>query len=266
MNDAPNTTLTLPKLPLNATRQCSCGATVRLRLPRTAPDWLVRIAAAQLAGLVPVECEPCTDRREREEQDVENREHRARLIERRLGNSGIPEKWRSASFEELDRDPARADAIKAAEQWGAAGRRGLLLHGPVGRGKTAIAAAATMARIERGSVRWLPVAELLLKLRMPFSSPEYAKAVRALEATDRRVALVLDDLDKLRPTDTSVQPLYVAVNAWVEAQQPLLVTLNKDLDSLATDFGERFGEAIASRLAEHCKVVEVGGRDRRVDP
>jgi DNA replication protein DnaC len=268
MNDAPDTTLTLPDLPLDAAGRCgSCGSGLRLRLPVGSPDYLRRIAAAQLAGLTPIECEPCTERREREEAEREAREHTQRVRARRLLSSGIPAKWQGATFDALERDATRLDAIREAEKWGHGMRRGLLLEGPVGRGKTQIAAAAAMRRIARGPVRWLSVADLLLKLRMPFSSPEYAKALRTLDAiTTRGAALVLDDLNKITPNDHAVQPLYVAVNGWVEAQLPLLVTMNGTLDELEKDFGQRFGEPIASRLAEHCKVVHVGGRDRRVDP
>lgn len=254
-------------LPLDVERACACGAPVRLRLPVGAPSLLIFAAQMQLAGRAPVECAICAERREREEEEAEQRERFERKMLRRTANSNIPLKWQRARFDALDRDKPRLDAIRAAEQWGHGTRRGLLLTGPVGRGKSQIAAAAAMLRLRKGPVRWLSVADLLLKLRMPFSSPEYAKALRTLDAaTTRGAALVLDDLNKVTPTSNSIQPLYVAVNGWIEAQLPLLITMNGDLESLAADFGEVFGEPIASRLAEHCKVVPVGGRDRRVEP
>jgi DNA replication protein DnaC len=77
-------------------------------------------------------------------------------------------------------------------------------------------------------------------------------------------ALVLDDLDKVRPSDHAREPIYVAVNAWVEAEMPLIVTMNRSLLELADEFGDRYGDAIASRLAGYCEEFEVGGRDRRV--
>jgi DNA replication protein DnaC len=149
---------------------------------------------------------------------------------------------------------------------GGDGGLGLVLFGEVGRGKTAIAAAAAAARTRISPVRWISVAELLLALRMPFDAPEFAAAQRALAPRGGRAALVLDDLDKLRPTEHAVQPLYVAVNAWIEAELPLIVTMNRGLDALADDFGERFGDPIASRLAEHCEVLEIEGRERRLQP
>lgn len=190
------------------------------------------------------------------------------LAERRLERSDIPARWRSAAWEELDRDetPARAAAVDAAVRWSCGqGEPGLLLVGPVGIGKTRIVATAAAHRIRSGvMVRWLSVAELLLDLSRPFSSPERERALKRLEA--RSAALVLDDLDKLKPSEHAIQPIYVAVNAWVDAGLPLAVTMNRHLESLAEDFGDRFGEPIASRLAEHCEVVELSGRDRRIQP
>lgn len=272
-------------LPLDVERTCaSCGGKVRLILPEGAPSWLVSIAERQVRGEMPAECERCTKAADDAERARQLSEARERLMERRLGASGIPRKWHRTTFDAppaatleqgelepddrvfMDWDKRRSEAIEAAREWGMGKRRGLLLQGPVGRGKTHLAGAAAMLRLEYGAVRWLSVAELLLNLRMPFDSKEYKRALQGLMAHERRVALVLDDLNKLKPTDNAVQPLYVAVNAWVESEQPLLVTMNGDLDTLAEDFGARFGEPIASRLAEHCKIVDVSGRDRRIEP
>lgn len=193
---------------------------------------------------------------------------RAELTGRRLQGAGIPPRWLDASWEELDsgETPARAAAVRAALEWSTGeGEPGLLLAGPVGIGKTRIVATAAAQRIRNGfMVRWLSVAELLLDLSRPFSSPERERALGKLEA--RTAGLVLDDLDKLKPTEHAIQPVYVAVNAWVDAGLPLAVTMNRGLEELAADYGERFGDPIASRLAEHCAVVELSGRDRRIEP
>lgn len=248
-------------------RPCAdCGREQRLYVAQNSPGLILMIARSQLASESPVLCEGCAAAREQEAELHEERERQRERVEKRLGRSGIPRKWRSAVFESIEDDAPRREAIGAAMEWGLGERRGLLLHGPVGRGKTAIAAAAAVARLQIQAVRWIGVADLLLTLSLPFDAPERAKALRALQIGDRRVALVLDDLDKAKPTDHALAPLFVAVNEWVEAEQPLLVTLNRTLDELAADFGDRFGEPIASRLAEHCKLVEVGGRDRRIEP
>lgn len=244
---------------------CACGARVRRELPADAPPFIREMAVRQRdSGFV--QCEACAEREERERVEVERAEAQAFALERRRKTSGVPPKWQGQTFGQLDDDGPRRRALLRAGEWARGELAGLVLWGAVGRGKTAIAAAAANLRIERAPVRWLPVAELLLDLRMPFDSPEYLRALRRLDAARGRASLVLDDLDKLKPTEHAVQPLYVAVNGWIEAELPLLVTLNRDLDELMSWMPETFGEALASRLSGYCATVEVGGRDRRVEP
>jgi DNA replication protein DnaC len=242
---------------------CECGAGVAVNVSGPENSMLLRIARSRLAS---PRCDECLERDERERQAEEAQRGAMELILRRLERSGLPNVWRTLSFEELRVHPARVhqdEAIERARAWARSPADGLLLHGDVGRGKTLIAAAATVARCAASDVRWLAVAELLMDLRMPFTAPEYARAQRQLDP-GRGVALVLDDLDKLRPTEHQLQPLYVAINAWIEARQPLLVTCNRGLDELAAWMGETFGPPISSRLAGYCDVVEIQGSDWRL--
>lgn len=246
-------------------RSCSgCGADVVHEVAGDVLPIVRRIAERQASGELPVLCAGCGDREQEEERRESRERERVERVERRRRAAGIPPKWQGQSFADLDDAPERRRALLRAGEWARGEVAGVVLWGAVGRGKTAIAAAAAELRLARSAVRWLPVAELLLDLRMPFESPEYARAARRLDAAKGRAALVLDDLDKLKPTEHAVQPLYVAINAWIEAELPLLVTLNRDLDELAAWMPETFGEALASRLSGYCATVEVSGRDRRL--
>lgn len=249
--------------PVEEKRPCAnCGDDVVIRIFEGDTTYAAGYRRRQLRGDVPVLCEKCVDEAHAAHEAEQQREHREKVIEPRVRT--LPAKWRGLTFDDLNEDAERIRAFARAREWAAGTRRGLVLWGPVGRGKTAIAAAAANAWAQRRPLRWLPVAELLLDLRMPFDSPEYARAARQLEAAGTSAALVLDDLDKLKPSEHAVQPLYVAVNAWIEAELPLLVTLNRDLDELMEFLPETFGEAIASRLSGYCATVEVAGRDRRL--
>lgn len=249
-----------PAKRIRGSRSCECGAKVTVDFSGPADSLGARFARAQLDS---PRCASCAEEDERREAEQEEMDRRAEALRRRIERSGIPPAWRTVEFVRLDDDAPRREALEMAGAWADGATPGVLLHGPVGRGKTVIAAAAAVERCALGSLRWLSVADLLLDLRMPFNSEEYVRAQRALDPGDR-VALVLDDLDKLKPTEHAMQPLYVAVNGWIEAKAPLLVTMNRDLDALAEWGGETFGEAIASRLAGYCDVAEVGGRDRRL--
>lgn len=252
-----------------AFRPClECGDPVAIPLPETMPEGTLEalrmIAQRQLDGELEVRCAGCEKRRSDEEERVEREARLAAAVESRREAAGLPPKWKRQRFEHLDADGERGKAIELAWAWGAGEIDGLVLYGPVGRGKTAIAAAAANLRVEQRPVRWLPVAELLTDLHGPFDSPERARATRKLDAGRGRAALVLDDLDKLKPSEWAVQPLYVAINAWIEAELPLLVTLNRPLGQLREWLPETFAEPIASRLAGYCRQREVAGADRRL--
>jgi DNA replication protein DnaC len=208
---------------------------------------------------------------ELDEADLRDlQERKAAAIAARAQRSGLPPKWRDLSWDDLDSSEsnARKEAVKAAAAWAAAtaySPLGVLLAGPVGIGKTRIAATAAATRLANGgALRWMPVTNLMMKLSYDFGHPDREKALAWLESGEG--ALVLDDLDKVKPSDWQLAPLFTAINRWVDHEQPLLVTCNKTLAELERDFGERYGAPIASRLAEHCEVFEIKGRDRRVEP
>lgn len=246
-------------------RQCECGEEIKVDFTGPEDSLGVRLARGTLGE---PKCLECVERDEVGLRHADGERKRVEELRERLRKSGLPTAWRTLNFDELTEHTGAAgqqrEATYAARAWATgADSRGLLLHGEVGRGKTLIAAAATVARCAVSGVRWLPVAELLMDLRMPFDAPEYERAQRKLNPS-HNVALVLDDLDKLKPTEHALQPLYVAINGWIDARQPLLVTCNRGLASMAQWMGDTFGSPIASRLAGYCEVIEIKGSDWRL--
>jgi DNA replication protein DnaC len=236
---------------------CSqCGRT----FDREIPADLKRPWRLLLERTPPV-CPSCVKRSEAQEEEREReRAARARIerVERRRRASGIPQKLSGLSWADVSGVPPRP--LAAAHDWGAGELSGLLLSGSIGVGKTHLAAAAAWARLDRGPVRWFSVPVLLAHLELPFD----AKArLDALDVLSGAPALVLDDLDKARPTEYAAQQLFCAIDSCVTTGGQLLITTNLELDELATRFPH--GQAIVSRLVGYCESFALAGPDRRLE-
>jgi DNA replication protein DnaC len=102
---------------------------------------------------------------------------------------------------------------------------------------------------------------MFARLQRPLGSDEHNKIVKVLAG---KVPLVIDDIDKARPTAYGAENVFVAIDSRVSNLIPLIVTTNLDLDELAQHWPEPYGEAIVSRLAGYCRHVRLTGHDRRI--
>lgn len=234
------------------TRQCmGCGVDVMVEVPEGVHPRFLRL-------LELVKCDPCVAAMDANDRVVSQR-HREATQKTRISRSQIPAMLRGRKLAELDTE-GRRGVLEAAQRWVDGGLLGLLLTGDIGVGKTTIAAAAAWEYVQRERLRWSSVPSLMAGLAGGFDSPGRAGAIRVLEGAG---ALVLDDLDKTRPSPYAAEQLFTAVDNRLTARAPLLVTTNLTLAEFAGRFPEPFGQAIASRLAGYCEVWEVAGQDRR---
>lgn len=158
-----------------------------------------------------------------------------------------------------------ADSLTAQEATNWAGdntdRRGLLLTGKVGTGKSTLMAAAVHSVTELGQpIRWIFTPALFTKLSAGFGDEERERMLKLLLDD---VPIALDDLDKTKPAAAVAEQLFVAIDSRLSEGVPIAVTTNLQIGELAAKWPEPFGEAIASRLAGYCEIVRIGGDDRR---
>jgi DNA replication protein DnaC len=188
------------------------------------------------------------------------RVHRIREV---LDAAGIPQRASSAAIADpparpFRPEPFQRDAYAWGTQW--ANHGGILtLAGPMGSGKTTLAARAAMHRLMYGRpVRWRFTADVV--------AGEWANDDQVRAASEQLLhrgtgALVLDDLDIERTSGAALETLGKLVDRWYRIEQPLLVTTNATPKELASRYG-RTGERIASRLKAG-PWVHVAGPDLR---
>jgi DNA replication protein DnaC len=201
-------------------------------------------------------CEKCaeaSDKRERERSRVKD-------WEARVFRSKLPAALQGFTFDDMDAlEAPRKAAIDAVRHW-AKNRdtKGVCLFGSPGSGKTRLAATGAWARLRNHPVRWVSVPNLLT-MAGAYGDDGRREAVKTIAGTG---CLVLDDLDKINPSEWAKAQLFTAIDARVQAGKPILVTTNLSPGKL----GERFGQPIVSRIVGACDVFEMPGRDRRLFP
>jgi DNA replication protein DnaC len=178
---------------------------------------------------------------------------RSERLNHRIERSGMPRALRGKSF--LAAPPGKA--TDAARRWADGETLGLSLTGAVGSGKTWLAATAAWARLQDHPLQWVSVSRMMSQLRSGFGSEEKVAADRIVTGTG---SIVLDDLDKVNPTEFGKEILFTAIDARVAEGSSVLVTANRPLSQI----GDVYGAPIASRLAGYCETVHRIGEDRRL--
>lgn len=149
-----------------------------------------------------------------------------------------------------------------ADEWAAGHGMRLLLTGRCGAGKTSLAAVAALRWLERGGrLRWVSAPEMMAHLGTSFGSAGREDALALLYG---RGCLVIDDIDKVRPTEHGAEQVFLAVDQRVVAGSSLLLTANLGAEGIASRWPEPYAAALASRLAGECRLVRLQGADRRL--
>lgn len=198
-------------------------------------------------------------------------------IERLLGQSGLKKRFMQRTFENFIADtPERHKCLTIAmryvetfEQRKALGE-GLFIEGTIGTGKTHLAAAISLALINRGVAAVFKTANNLLQdFKNTFDEYGGNASEGALLNLYKSVdLLIIDDLGKEQCTEWSVSTLYTIINDRYEDMKPVIVTTNYNgaglIEALTPRGGDRTkAEAIVSRLKETSHFVTMTWSDYR---
>lgn len=195
------------------------------------------------------------------EEDLRKERERKDQIERRRRACFKDTDMADWSFANDDRKrPELSDAAaRYAEQFDTHLRngQGLLYYGPVGTGKTYLAACIANAVIDRGySARMTNFTDIANALWDAEYKDVYMAELRGYDL------LILDDLGAERKNEYMQEIVYNVIDARNRAGRPVIITTNLTTDELSkTD--EMGYSRIYDRLLQRCLPIGVAGHSRR---
>ncbi len=131
-----------------------------------------------------------------------------------------------------------------------------LFIGPAGSGKSHKAARMLHSLYDKraGIPIWVNIPKMLFDLRREFDN-------EVVERILRKDHVVLDDLGAEHTTDWVTETIYIIVNHIWENKKNLIVTGNLDVPEIA----DRFGDRLASRILDICKIDRTDKKDFRLE-
>jgi DNA replication protein DnaC len=131
---------------------------------------------------------------------------------------------------------------------------GLLFTGPVGSGKTFIAASIANDLIEKHKrLLFVIVPDLLDEMRASYSNKNETTEFDLLDLARTIPILILDDLGAHNYTEWSRNRIYSILNYRMNEQLPTIITTNLDFD----DIEQYLGDRTCSRLLQMCRIFRL---------
>jgi len=208
---------------------------------------------------------------------------RVGATQRRVAAAGIPARYRECSLGNFDIVPgfthesvirAKRLAQSFVDNYPAVDA-GLLFMGPVGVGKTHLAAGAVKALTEQkgADCRWCDFSDLLAEVKKRYAGSAFDEYV-ILEPLVAAEILLLDDLGSMKIRDWTLDFLSYIINQRYVNRRIVIATTNyldeppreETLGEFARrdeTLAERIGDRLRSRLLEMCKTVRLDGKDFR---
>lgn len=177
-------------------------------------------------------------------------------METLLEQSGVPKLLQTATFDDWNHGK---DILQGIMSWLVNPTGFCILAGAKGRGKTYIACCVVghQKRFKGVQACFMDVVETKYQWLEEMRSDGLKKLPSKMTQCD---LLVIDDIDKVNPSDSFYEFMYLVINSRHSSQKPTVITTNKSFDELE----HHLGDAIASRLfKKESLLIEVQGQDLR---
>lgn len=184
-----------------------------------------------------------------------------------LEKSGLGKKFQKRTFENFRVTKENQEQYKQAKEFAEnfPKDKGLLITGPVGSGKTHLAAAVANYLIEKlYTVIFGNITDIMTLVKSTYSKDSEVSELQIIDTLTKDVdLLIVDDLGKEYQSPNTSTVLYQIINRLYEDEKPIIVTTNFNSELLKTKYKER-GEAIVSRITEMTIPIIMTGKDWRL--
>lgn len=196
---------------------------------------------------------------------------RQRALDAMFAAAGIPQHFRGMTVDSLYQvagdDPDKREGLQAArelvETGFTRGKNGLYIFGSYGMGKTGVVTPILRSYVDNGLTGlWIEFYDFTDEVQSRYRSNSEETAQAAIKQAQEVDMLLLDDVGNPKvgeETQDRSKILYQVVNARHNHARPMLITSN-----LAPgEFVKQFGARTFERIAESCRIVQMGGRNLR---